>query len=256
MERRELINWTVGLSVAACGLPVVAQPGPAMRLGVDSLIQDSGLAGRWNALMARDLGLKVDWVRATSGQVLTDLESGALPIGLFFRQDLADRLEQDGLIHDRHTLAHTQTLLVGPANDPARIRPLGTAALALRQILMAQAAGACRWEAPLSASALRPVSDALVARAGMSAGPAGQGVPPSSSPPYRLLSQSEWAALPKALRQGLMVFNEKDPLLQLHCQVARSFRARHPASKLLADWLRGPVGRRGVQQARAIWRQA
>lgn len=257
MERRQLISWTAGLSLAVAGLPVRAQRSPALRMGVAPLIQDSGLAGRWKALMARDLGLKVNWVRAPSSQILADLESGALPIGLFLRQALADNLERDGLIHDRRTLARTQALLLGPASDPAQVGQLGSAPQAMRQILQAQAAGLCRWEAPAAQSALRPLADALLTPGGT---PAIQGraltPPPSPEPGYRLILKSEWAALPRAARVGLKVFLDDAPALELQCQVARSFRAHHPAGKLLGDWLDGPVGRRGVQQTRAMWRPA
>lgn len=229
-----------------------AQPALPLRLGVDGLIQDSGLAGRWKTAMARDLGLSAEWVRAPSGSLLKQLESGALPVGLFLSSPLADQLERQGLIHDRHTLARTQVLLVGPQEDPAGLKGEPDAVRALAQILAGQSAGACRWQPADQDSALNNLADSLMASLGARKLPA----PPSSLPSYQLMTQADWQTLPRDARKALKVMVDADPRLWLTCQVARSFRTPHPAGKLLVQWLQGPLGRKAVVAAGSTWQGA
>lgn len=253
MNRRDWMGWTAGL----LSLPTLgqAQGTAPLRLGVDGLIQDTGLAGRWKAAMARDLGLSAQWVREPSGTILRQLESGELPMGLFIGQPLADRLEQQGLIHDRHTLARTQVLLVGPSSDPAGLRGETDVVRALAQILAGQAAGACHWQAPEQTSALGGLSDTLTSTLGaqkLTAKPAGA----SPLPPYQLITQADWQKLPKAERNALKVLVNQDPRLWLNCQVARSFKTPHAAGKLLVKWLQGPLGRQAVVAQGTVWQKA
>ncbi len=253
MNRRDWMGWTAGL----LGLPgwAGAQGQEVLRLGVDGLIQDTGLGGRWKAAMGRDLGLAAQWVREPSGTILRQLESGELSIGLFLSHPLADRLEQQGLIHDRQTLARMQVLLVGPASDPAGLRGENDVVRALHQILAGQAAGACQWLPAPKDSALEGLSDTLTSTLGaqkLTTRPA----PGSALPPYRLLTQADWQKMPQAERKVLKVLVHQDPRLWLNCQVARSFKTAHPAGKLLVKWLQGPLGRQAVATQGSAWQKA
>ncbi|RZK99470.1 MAG: hypothetical protein EOP36_19230 [Rubrivivax sp.] len=258
MNRRDWMGWTTGL----LGLPgwAWAQGGAPLRLGVDGLLQDTGLAGRWKAGMGRDLGLAAQWVREPSGTILQQLESGELPIGLFLGHPQADRLEHQGLIHDRHTLARTQVLLVGPASDPAGLRGETDVVRALHQILAGQAAGACRWQPAPQDSALAGLFDTLTSTLGaqkLSARAPSSSAPAASPPlpPYQLLTQADWQKMPRADRNALKVQVPQDPRLWLNCQVARSFKTPHPAGKLLVTWLQGPLGRQAVTAQGSVWQK-
>jgi tungstate transport system substrate-binding protein len=253
------MGWTAGL-LSLPGWAWAQGSGP-LRLGVDGLIQDTGLAGRWTAAMGRDLGLAAEWIRSPSGTILRQLESGELPIGLFLSHPLADRLDQQGLIHDRQTLARMQVLLVGPTSDPAGLRGETDVVRALHQILAGQAAGACHWLPAPQDSALAGLSDTLTSTLGaqkLTARPA----PGSASaagaalPPYQLLTQADWQKMPPAQRKALKVMVNQDPRLWLNCQVARSFKTPHPAGKLLVKWLQGPLGRQAVTAQGSAWQKA
>jgi tungstate transport system substrate-binding protein len=233
-----------------------AQGSGPLRLGVDGLMQDTGLAGRWKSAMARDLGLTADWVHAPSGTILKQLESGELPIGLFMSHPLADRLDHQGLIHDRHTLARTPVVLVGPSADPAGLRGDPDLTHALRQILAGQAAGVCRWQAAPKDSALAGLSDALTSTLGAQNLPPKANAAASNVPAYQLLTVAEWQAMPRNQRGPLKVMNDRDPRLWLSCQVARSFKTPHPAGKLLVQWLQGPMGRQATLAKGSVWQKA
>ncbi|RZI82488.1 MAG: hypothetical protein EOP38_15820 [Rubrivivax sp.] len=257
MDRRDWMGWTAGLLAWPGAVWAQGGTGP-LRLGVDGLLQDTGLAGRWKAAMARDLGLTADWVRAPSGTILRQLESGDLPMGLFLSHPLADRLDQQGLIHDRHTLARTPVLLVGPASDPAGLRGERDVVRALHQILAGQAAGVCRWQAAPKESALAGLSDTLTSTLGAQslapAKPPGDANPGATGPSYQLLTLADWQNMPSKLRSPLKVIIDRDPRLWLHCQVARSFKTPHPAGKLLVQWLQGPLGRQATAQG-SVWQK-
>lgn len=249
MNRREWIAaWT--LTAAWPGF-ALAQPAAKLQLGVDGLIFDTGLADRWKAAMGRDVGLGVAWVRSPTAEVLAGLESGAMQAGLFFSCPQADTLSRQGLIHDRHALAQTGVVLVGPADDPAGLRGEQDIGKAMHQILAGHAAGACRWEAPTRGSGLAGLSEQL--QAGLAVRQLQPARAPSaqatSLPPYQLMTQGQWQALPASTRKGLKVMIDKAPRLVLTCEVARSFRAAHPAGKLLLQWLQGPLGRRAVSSS-------
>ena len=257
MDRREWLGWAAGvLGMAGTGSAAWAQGSGPLRLGVDNLIQDTGLAGRWKSAMARDLGLAADWVRAPSGTILQQLESGELPIGLFMSHPLADRLDQQGLIHDRHILARTPVVLVGPSADPAGLRGDPDLTHALRQILAGQAAGVCRWQAAPKDSALAGLSDTLTSTLGVQNLPAKTTGAASTVPAYQLLTVAEWQNLPRNLRAPLKVLNDRDPRLWLSCQVARSFKTPHPAGKLLVQWLQGPMGKQAALGKGSVWQKA
>jgi tungstate transport system substrate-binding protein len=253
------MGWTAGL----LGLPAWAwaQGTEPLRLGVDGLIQDTGLAGRWKAGMGRELGLAANWVRQPTGTILQQLESGELPIGLFLSHPLADRLDQQGLIHDRHTLARMQVLLVGPASDPAGLRGETDVVRALHQVLAGQAAGACHWLPAPKDSALAGLSDTLTSTLGaqkLTARPASGSASANGPalPPYQFLTQADWQRMPASERKALKVQVSQDPRLWLNCQVARSFKTPHPAGKLLVKWLQGPPGRQAVTAQGSVWQKA
>lgn len=265
--RRRLIHTPVALALGAAGGGLAPAawaraPLPARadspQVGVDPAVLDSGLAGRWGQALRRDLGWAAQWTRLDSPQVLAQLEQGQIDVGLFFALPQADQLLQQGLIHDRRALARTEALLVGPPQDLAGIRAEHDPALALRQVLAAQAAGAARWAPPPPGSALAVLATQLcqgldmhaLGRESAAVGTA------AAAPAYRLLTATGWARLPASAQAASKVWLRDSPALVLSLHAARSFRARHPGGKLLLDWLQGPVGNAGLRASAPVWRPA
>lgn len=152
--RRTLLARAPALVLGA-GLPAVSHARPALPatggapvVGVDPILVEGGLTARWSAAMARDLGWAARWVPLASGALLTQLEQGQLDAGLYLGHPHAARLEAQGLVHSRTVLARTLVYLIGPDADPAGIRQQTDLRQALAQVLLAQDAGAARWEAP------------------------------------------------------------------------------------------------------------
>jgi tungstate transport system substrate-binding protein len=74
-----------------------------------------------------------------------------------------------------------------------------------------------------------------------------------------VVEKGVWAQLGQ--RSGLTVLADKDPALNIDIHLMRSFRIKHPGSRLFQDWLTGPAGQwvisrrtgyRSISQTRAF----
>lgn len=270
VSRRKLLGAAWGGACASLAAPFPALASPASSrpppratspdIAVDPVVVASGLAQRWSQAMRRDLGWAARWSEHDTSGVLAQLESGRASVGVYLSHPLANKLIDQGLIHDRHRLARTGVLLVGPQDDLAGIRGEVDPARALRQVLAAHAAGAATWAAPLPGSALFALADDVSAGAlsrtlttkPLSARP--------NAPAYRLVTQAEWAtgATGATKAAGAMgaggpeggasrVWLADSRTMQLHCEVARSFRGQHDGEKLLVTWLQRPLARAAIR---------
>lgn len=268
VRRRLLLGAAWAAAASAWAAPRVAPRAEGPEVGVDPALVASGLTARWSQAMQRDLGWTARWTPLPSGVLLRQLEQGEVDMALYLSHPLAARLARQGLIHDQHPLARTAVLLVGPAQDAAGIRSETDPTRALRQVLAAHAAGAALWQPPPTDSALAALVE------GLGLGP-GIGAPPPQAKgklladtPYRLVTQAEWLAEQAARgrapsRNGnsgstagaptSRVWLQGGPGLHLDCELARSFRARHPGARLLVQWLQGPLGRQAFQASAPAW---
>src|SRR5450631_906903 len=86
-----------------------------LRLGVDDALWDSGLAQALQRAFGRDTGIAVQLVRMPALVLLEALDRGEMDAALANAPDAEARLDQQGLIHDRHPIAAGEFVLVGPA---------------------------------------------------------------------------------------------------------------------------------------------
>lgn len=246
------------LGQAAWANPRVAPRADSPEVGVDPALVASGLTARWGQAMRRDLGWAARWTPLPSGALLRALAQGDTDMGVFLSHPLAERLSQEGLIHDRHRLAHTDVLLLGPPQDDAGIRSETNPAAALRQVLAAHAAGAATWLPPAPESALA----AWLTGLGVQALPATRATKAhtESEVAYRLTTRAEWLA--EQTQRGRQTARTRvwlqggpagGPDMRLACEVARPFRTRHPGASMLAQWLQGPLGRQAVRASAPAW---
>lgn len=260
LARRPFLQLSLGSALAwGAGPAALARERTLARadsplVGVDPLFIATGLTDRWQAAMKQDLGWSARWTSMETAQVLDQLENGEVDAGLFLSHPRADELDKQGLIYNRVTLARTDVLLLGPADDLAGIRSETDPARALTQVLAAANAGAAGWQAPPSGSALGALAAQLTK--GLSAN---KGLAPVSAskaaqkaPAYRLMTRAQWLkAPPKGER--LKVWLADAPNFSLQAQIASSFRARHPGAKLLTTWLQWPLAQGAIKSARPAW---
>ncbi|MGE5452892.1 MAG: hypothetical protein ACM3VZ_13750 [Acidobacteriota bacterium] len=222
------------------------------RVSADPAVIDSGLSARWQAAMSHDLGWAAQFNPVESSLVLDQLDQGQTDVGLFLSIPKADSLDRQGLIYERHTLAVTEVVLVGPTDDVAGIRAETDAGRALTQVIVAASAGKAAWKAPAADSAVASLADQLtggLASKGLRAGTA----PAIKGPAYQLLTR---AALARGGQPaGTKIWPLSDPRLALELQVALSFRSRHAAGKLMVTWLQWPLAQGIVGKSQPAWRR-
>lgn len=256
-SRRQLIT----LSAMGFLIPEVVWAGPKKprplaegpRVAADPIVMSSGLSARWQSAMAQDLGWSADFSPQESGTVLDLLNQGQTDVGLFLSHPKADDLDKQGLIYERHALASTDVLLVGPSADLAGIRTETDAGRALTQVIVAASAGQARWTPPPADSALAALADTLtkgLASKGMNGGAPSKS---ATGPAYQLLTR---ASLSKGgLPAGTKIWALPDPKMSLQLQAALSFRSRHAAGKLLVTWLQWPMAQSIVNKSQPAWRK-
>lgn len=221
------------------------------RVSADPAVVQSGLGSRWQAAMSRDLGWAAPITALASGLILDQLEQGQTDAGLFLSHPKADALDKQGLIYERHALARTEVVLLGPTEDLAGIRSETDAGRALSQVIAAAGAGQARWAAPEEGSSLSALADQLtngLARKGLGNSPTR-----TNTAPYSLTTLAQMTGhTPPA---GTRIWRLNDPRLSLELQVALSFRSRHPAGNLLVNWLQRPLAMSIVSKLHPAWQR-
>lgn len=265
MNRRHLLLSLVPASLMA---PAIAQQrrslADPLRLGVDTVLFDSGLARALQLGFGRDTGIAVKLVSAPALPLLEALERGEFDVALTNAPEAEQRLEQQGLAHDRRKVASGDFLLVGPAprgrdKDPASVAGLRDVAEALIQVRGAALAypGTVEFLSAADGSGTHAIEQMLWRRARL--GPTSPWHRPADASPgliaqarvrgaYALVERGAWAAQGGA---PLAVLVEGDPALAEAVHVMRSFRVSHPAAKIFVGWIAGQKGKRVVAAQRS-----
>ena len=235
--------------------PRVAPRAESPLVGVDPIIQASGLTARWESAMRQDLGWAARWSAMDTHDVLDQLEQGQIDAGLFLSHPRAAVLDKQGLIYNRQTLARTEVLLLGPQTDLAGIRTEPDPARALKQVLAAHNAGAAQWLAPPEGSALASLADQLTqGLASKAQKPGAAATTRQAAPAYRLLTRAQYLRSPPK-GERLKSWFSPDTHLTLDVQIACSFRTRHAGAKLLVSWLQWPLAQGAIKSLQPAWQR-
>jgi len=265
--RRPLV---LGGLAAALGLPLArAQQRRSLkdplRLGVDPALMESGLAPALQKAFGRDTGVAVQLVPGPALPLLDTLERGELDAALSNAPEAEQKLDTQGLVHDRQAVALGQLVLVGPAPtrktpDPAGVAKmtdiaqalikLRDAALGDPQAVAFTSAGDGSGTHVAEQALWRAASVAPAAPWYRNAPAGGFAAAVRAGGGYALVERGAWAA-----RGGtpLAVLVDADPRLAVPVHVMRSFRVSHPAGKIFTGWITGPKGR-AVVAAQAGYR--
>ena len=262
MQRRSLLRAGLGLAGLGAGLtgPAHAQRVRSLkdplRLAVDTTLADSGLAAALQQGFGRDTRDAGQLTAGPSLSLLEALERGEFDAALTNAPDAEAKLDAQGLVHDRRTIATGGLVLVGPAPkkkqpDPAGIAGVKDIAEALVRIRDAALAapGTVGFLSPADGSGLHVAEQALWR--GAKIAPAAPWYVTAREPAqliaqaradaaYALVERGAWAARGGA---PLGVFVDAGEGLELPVHVMRSFRVNHPAAKFFVAWIAGPKGR-------------
>jgi len=133
------IALTVGLILGTIAVPRPALAGQPVILSTTTSTQDSGLLDVLVPLFEKNTGYSVKTVSVGTGQALALAAKGEADVCLVHAPDSEKKYVADGLLLHRRLVMHNDYIIVGPAEDPARIKGLAGAADALKRISEAKA---------------------------------------------------------------------------------------------------------------------
>lgn len=121
------------LLLALC-LAASAAAGAELRLGATYTLQDSGILGVLVPAFEAASGVKVRPIVAATGQILNYAESGDVDVVFTHSRPDEEKLVASGAGKARADVMYNDFVIAGPAGDPARIRGMTDAALALKRV--------------------------------------------------------------------------------------------------------------------------
>ncbi|MBW8830632.1 MAG: substrate-binding domain-containing protein [Burkholderiales bacterium] len=254
-RRYALIRLTTAAVLAGPAFALAAQRqslGDPLRLAVDDALFDSGLAASLQRAFGRDTGVAVQLLHGPASGVLEALERGEHDAALTNSPTVEESLDKQGLVHDRHAIARSDFLIVGPKILAKPLAAGGDAALALSRLSQAQvpfitrADGSGTHLAELSmwrAARIAPVAPWYL-NADKDSPLLTQAAQHNAC---AFVERGVWLASGSGMvGKGYGILAEGDPRLGVDVHVMRTFRAerQHPAGKLFVAWLTGPKGQR------------
>ena len=251
MTRRRLILTTLVLLIATG--PTAAQPpAPASRtliLSTTTSTQDSGLLDVLVPMFEQASGYSVKTISVGTGQALALAARGEADVTLAHAPALEKKYVEEGKMLNRRLVMYNDFVVIGPAEDPARIKGL-PAAEALRRIAAAEARFVSRGDK----SGTHLLERVLWKQAGIEPKApwyieSGQGMGQTlgiadDRRAYTLTDRGTYLAFQK--RVDLPILVQKDrPLLNIYSVMevnpANSPRVNTPAGKAFADFMLSPA---------------
>jgi tungstate transport system substrate-binding protein len=128
----------LAVGLALCGWSA-AWAGQAVILSTTTSTQDSGLLDVLVPIFEKQTGSTVKVISVGTGQALALSGKGEADVALVHAPDSEKKYVADGLLTNRRLVMHNDFLIVGPADDPAKIKGMKSALEAMKRIAEAQA---------------------------------------------------------------------------------------------------------------------
>ena len=137
--------FLVSLALAACGMQPQAAP-PKADEGYKQILMsstigpiDAGIVGVLEAEFQKKTGIVVRHVGAGTGAALKLAESGNFDVVLVHAKALEEKFVADGFGTKRYDLMYNDFVLLGPAEDPAKVKGEKSISIALQKIMDSKA---------------------------------------------------------------------------------------------------------------------
>jgi tungstate transport system substrate-binding protein len=250
MTRRQLVLATLAFLVAVG--PAAAQTPPVSRtliLSTTTSTQDSGLLDVLVPMFEQATGYSVKTISVGTGQALALAARGEADVTLAHAPALEKKYVDEGKMLNRRLVMYNDFVVIGPAEDPARVKGL-PAAEALRRIAAAEARFVSRGDK----SGTHLLEQALWKQAGIEPKApwyieSGQGMGQTlgianDRRAYTLTDRGTYLAFQK--RVDLPILVERDrPLLNIYSVMevnpANGPRVNAAAGKAFADFVLSPA---------------
>ena len=237
-------SWTLALLLL---LPAAGQAQTAtVILSTTTSTQDSGLLDVLVPMFEKKTGLTVKTISVGTGQALALAARGEADVTLAHAPSVERRYVEEGKLLNRRLVMYNDFVIIGPAEDPARIKGLPKAPDAMRRIAQSQSRFVSRGDK----SGTHTLETALWKQAGVEPKGAwylesGQGMGQTlgiaeERRAYTITDRGTWLAFQK--RVNLPVLVEKDrPLLNLYSVMevnpANGPRINAAGGKAFADFM-------------------
>jgi len=138
-RRSAWLLLSLALVLASIVLCTPAAAGQAVILSTTTSTQDSGLLDVLVPMFEKQTGYTVKTISVGTGQALALGAKGEADVCLVHAPDSEKKYVADGLLLNRRLVMHNDFIIVGPAEDPARIKGLASAVDALKRIAESKA---------------------------------------------------------------------------------------------------------------------
>jgi tungstate transport system substrate-binding protein len=126
--------WSVGLSTAAAQAPASR----VVILSTTTSTQDSGLLDVIVPMFEKQSGYSVKTISVGTGQALALAGRGEADVTLAHAPTLEKKYVSDGKMQNRRLVMYNDFVIIGPPDDPAKIKGLAKATEALKRIAETQ----------------------------------------------------------------------------------------------------------------------
>jgi tungstate transport system substrate-binding protein len=253
--------WAVGavLLAGAIGCRGAKAPAPpektTIRLATTTSTENSGLLGRLLPAFEARTGIHVDVLAMGTGQALQVARNGDCDVVLVHARKAEDEFVAAGFGVDRRDVMYNDFVIVGSAEDPARVAGMSSAAEAFRRVAAARAVFCSRGDASGTHQKEKELwSAAGVMPTGAWYQETGRGmgetlIVADQKRAYALTDRGTFIAFRK--KTELKVLVEGDPALAnpygiIAVNPARHRHVKYEAARKLVDWLVSPAGQRMI----------
>jgi tungstate transport system substrate-binding protein len=250
MTRRRFVLTTLLMLLVAAGFAAAQTAGPrTLVLSTTTSTQDSGLLDVLVPMFEQATGYSVKTISVGTGQALALAARGEADVTLAHAPALEKKYVEDGKMLNRRLVMYNDFVVIGPADDPARVKG-SKAAEALRRIAEASARFVSRGDK----SGTHLLEQAIWKQAGVEPKApwyieSGQGMGQTllianERKAYALTDRGTYLAFQKRVELPILV--EKDrPLLNIYSVMevnpANGPRVNAAAGKAFADFMRSPA---------------
>jgi tungstate transport system substrate-binding protein len=257
-----IVRWVLAAALLAIG-PLPFAPGLAANdtiiLASTTSVENSGLLAHILPQFTEKTGIVVRVVAQGTGQALDTARRGDADLVLVHDPEAEGKFVSDGDGLTPRQIAWNDFIIVGPADDPARVSGSHDAVAALKAIEEAKAAFVSRGDG----SGTYAMELRLWKKAGIVpredgngswyrdiGGGMGQALNAASAmQAYTLSDRGTWLSF--ANKASLAIEVEGDPRLINRYDVIELNPQKHPeakigAAKILADWLASPEGQKAI----------
>ncbi len=134
---RIILLWIIALLLVSAGPAAQAQE-KTLILATTTSTQDTGLLDVLIPIFEKKTGYFVKTIAVGSGQAMTMGQKGEADVLLVHSPAAEKKFMEDGFGVNRRLVMHNDFVIVGPSNDPAKIKGLKSAAEAFKKIASAQ----------------------------------------------------------------------------------------------------------------------